>query len=90
MDDDDNVTQPLPTPDDALEPKDDLTTGQHPLPEDNDPPAAPATNMGQAIADDHPITDTEIDSQELYDEGLTGATGADAQDETNDTEATAL
>ena len=60
------------------------------LPEDNDPPFSPPTDpisdptvddrdrpaQGQ-LDDTHQATDTNIDSQEVYDEGLSGAAEAE-------------
>jgi hypothetical protein len=70
------------------------------LPEDNGTPfqpAAPSRDDTGAVDDDlqaddnqlddtHPITDSgsDIDSQELYDEGLSGATGAREPNAGND------
>jgi hypothetical protein len=58
--------------------------------EDNTPPATPADDIPNnrgAIPPDHPLTDSNIDAQELYDEGLEGATGlADHTDEFDDNE----
>lgn len=54
------------------------------LPEDNDTPFRPAeptlddsvnTPTQQHLDDTHPATDTGIDSDELYQEGITGASG---------------
>lgn len=72
--------------DDALEPEnDEIKAGKRdPLPEDHDTPAAPADSKGNKLPEDHPSTDSEIDSHELYDEGRTSATGIDAQDEKNE------
>jgi hypothetical protein len=77
---DDDNTQ---SADDALEPIDeDLQVGRREkLEEDNDSPAAPAPDNSKLIPDDHPQTDSEVDSHELYDEGLTSATDFDAQHE---------
>ena len=42
------------------------------LAEDGPPPAAPATDVFSQhhIPADHPITDTDVDQHEMYDEGL--------------------
>lgn len=42
---------------------------------DMDSPLAPAQTSGD-IADDHPVTDTGLDQDELYDEGVAGASEA--------------
>jgi hypothetical protein len=74
--------------DDALEPKDDIfnpKTDAPRLARDYDPPAAPADDTTSTpLPPDHPLSDSSIDAQELYDEGLTGATDADAQEEEPD------
>jgi hypothetical protein len=70
--------------DDALEPTEDFQATQpQPLAEDNDPPAAPADDQPASIPPDHPLTDAELDAQEVYDEGVASATDIDAQDETH-------
>jgi hypothetical protein len=47
-------------------------------------PAAPADDIDlPKIPNTHPETDTTIDQAELYDEGLTGASGIDDQEEGN-------
>lgn len=86
MADDNNGNGIRPSPDDALEPPDDIFNpelNQERLEEDNDPPAAPAKPhlATPKLPPNHPATDTGIDSQELYDEGLTSATDYDAQQE---------
>lgn len=43
------------------------------LPEDNDPPASPAAAAPDALPTDHPTTDTDQDSNELYQEGQQGS-----------------
>jgi hypothetical protein len=66
--------------DDALEPKDDIfdpTRGEEKLAEDGRPPAAPADDTSSTAPLDDPATDDGIDSDELYQEGLGGATNAD-------------
>ena len=74
--------------DDALQGKrdyfDPAKDGPH-LAQDNDTPAAPATDTGSpAIPQDDPRTDSQVDSQELYDEGLTSATEADTWHDDSD------
>lgn len=45
--------------------------GQTPLAEDGDTPAArPEEASSQKYTDDHPITDSDLDSTEIYNEGL--------------------
>ncbi len=73
--------------DDALEPVDETTQdfrNQSRLAEDGATPAAPATdNPGSGtLPKDHPITDSDIDEDELYSEGLEAAT--DMQPEFDD------
>ena len=82
----DNTTD-HPTPDDALEPADDVynpTRGEETLPEDGDSPAAPAEDQpgGEQLAADHPEFDYDHDAHENYDEGKKGATDVDAEEET--------
>jgi hypothetical protein len=89
MANDDNTTNNHPSPDDALEPPDDIfnpAVDEERLEEDYDPPATPAKPhlTTPKLPPNHPATDSEIDFQELYDEGLTSATDYDAQDEAAD------
>jgi hypothetical protein len=71
------VTGTNETEDDALEQtrEEDTTNsvGKDSLPEDNDRPAAPPDPPNPAppvpLSDDHPLTDTDNDQHELYDEG---------------------
>jgi hypothetical protein len=75
MDNDTNQSE-----DDALEPQDDIFNpagNEEKLAEDNDPPAAPADDIRPAAPIDHPATDDQMDSDELYQEGVAGATNAD-------------
>lgn len=52
-----------------------------PLPEDNDPPFSPPSppvdddddDMPDKLDDTHPATDTNIQPEEVYEEGLSGA-----------------
>ena len=65
--------------DDALEPPDDIfdvTRDESKLAEDGRPPAAPADDIPAGAPIDSPATDDGIDSDELYQEGLGGATNA--------------
>jgi hypothetical protein len=66
--------------DDALEPQDNIFNphvNEEHLPEDNDSPAAPADDNGTlSVPVDDPRTDSGIDADELYSEGLDEATGA--------------
>ena len=77
--DDDNDNRP--SADDALEPQDDgmysPTRDEEILAGDNDPPAAPADDVHAAGPVDEPETDDQMDSDELYQEGVAGATNAD-------------
>lgn len=77
MDDDNDNRQ---SPDDWLEPRDDIfnpLTDEDRLDEDNDSPAAPADDIHSRVPLDDPSTDDGIDSDELYQEGISGATNAD-------------
>jgi hypothetical protein len=77
MDDDNSTRQ---SPDDALESPDDIfnpNRDEETLPEDNDSPATPASDIPATQPIDDPSTDNGIDSDELYQEGLGGATNAD-------------
>lgn len=49
------------------------------LAEDGATPAAPATDVpaNKQIPRDHPITDTDVDQHEVYDEGLGTLDGVD-------------
>lgn len=63
--------QQVPTPDDALEAERanplNYTVGDQPLPEDNDSPAAPASDTGEPqLPAEHPTHDTDIDDDEHY------------------------
>jgi hypothetical protein len=81
-DNDDSIHQ---TPDDALEPADDIfnpNKDEETLDQDYDSPAASPDDVAGTIAPDHPDTDTDIDAHDAYDEGLKGASGIDAQEET--------
>lgn len=85
VDDDDQETN-HPSPDDALEPPDDIYNpkiDEESLEEDYDPPAEPAHPRltTPKLPPNHPATDANVDFQELYDEGLTSATDYDAQEE---------
>lgn len=76
MNDDDDDRQ---SEDDALEPADDIYNpdiDEEKLAGDNDSPAAPADDNGQSVPPDDPRTDTDIDEDELYSEGLDQAVGA--------------
>lgn len=77
MDDDDETRE---SADDALEPRDEIfdpERDEEMLAEDNDPPAAPADDIHSAGPIDEPSTDDQMDSDELYQEGVAGATNAD-------------
>ena len=69
--------------DDALEPKDDIfdpIRDEEKLAEDGRPPAAPADDIRSTTPLDDPSTDDGIDSDELYQEGIGGATNADDEE----------
>ncbi len=70
------------SPDDALEPEDEVfdpLRDEEKLPGDYDSPATPAQDIRSGGRVDEPSTDDEMDSDELYQEGVAGATNA--QDE---------
>jgi len=83
---DDNGQQ---SADDALEPQDDIYNplkDQEILAEDNTPPAAPADDIYSHAPLDDPSTDDLLDSDEVYQEGVSGATNADDEQIGPDTE----
>lgn len=77
-DDDDDTVPPVPDPtipddeDDAT-----LVPPGNPLPQDGDTPFSPAGDVNDDIPVDHPATDTGIQPEEAYDEGLAEAAEAD-------------
>jgi hypothetical protein len=80
-DNDDSVYQ---SEDDALEPADDIYNpkrDEETLAQDYDTPASPPDDVHDSLPPDHPEKDSNMDSDEIYDEGETGATEADAQEE---------
>lgn len=80
MDDDNDYRQ---SADDALEPDDDIfdpIRDESRLAEDGDSPAAPADDVPYSAPIDEPATDDGIDSDELYQEGIGGATNADDEE----------
>jgi len=80
MDDDNDYRQ---SADDALEPKDDIfdpIRDEERLAEDGDSPATPADDTHSTAPIDEPSTDDGIDSDELYQEGIAGATNADDEE----------
>jgi len=77
MDDNDDYRE---SADDALEPSSDIFDpkfDEEKLAEDGDTPAAPADDIHSGSPVDDPATDDGIDSDELYQEGVSGATNAD-------------
>jgi hypothetical protein len=79
---DDDFTQ-NPTDDVYQDPDTDASMKTSP---DEQPPFAPPTNTSRKKIDDtDPRTDykSDIDRQELYDEGLTSATGSDTSEESD-------
>jgi len=67
-------------PDNRLEPEDDIFNpirDEDKLAEDNDSPAAAADDIHSTGPIDEPSTDDQLDSDELYQEGVAGATNAD-------------
>jgi hypothetical protein len=68
-------------------PQDNGTPFQPPAPSRDDTGAADDDDLqadDNKLDDTHPITDTDIDQQELYDEGLPGATEAHEPNPGND------
>jgi hypothetical protein len=77
MNDDNDTKQ---SADDALEPQSDVFNSaldEEILAEDNDSPAAPADDIHATVPIDDPSTDDQLDSDELYQEGVAGATNAE-------------
>jgi hypothetical protein len=77
------------TEDDALEdtrPDDffDPVNDEEKLDGDYDPPAAPTVSNKHHIPPTHPITDDDIDTDELYSEGLGEAADIDDREEDSD------
>jgi len=69
--------------DDALEPQDDIYNpklDQQKLSNDYGSPAAPADDVRTDAPVDDPSTDDQLDSDELYQEGISGATNADDEE----------
>ena len=80
--DEDNDNDYRQSADDALETKEgifDPTRDESKLAEDGATPAAPADDIHSATPIDDPATDSAMDSDELYQEGVSGATNADDQ-----------
>lgn len=78
MDDNDQRTS-----NDGLEPEDDIFNpirDEEKLAEDNDSPAAPASDIHSPSPIDEPASDSGVDPDELYQEGLKGATNADDEE----------
>jgi hypothetical protein len=75
MADTDNFQQ-RPGDDDIFDP----TRTPDKLGEDGRPPAAPADDIHSNVPVDGPATDDGIDSDELYQEGMGGATNADDEE----------
>lgn len=77
------------TPDDALEPGDEIfdpnTQTAHSRGDYATPSAPPTNTSRKKLSPDDPRTDaaSDIDQQELYDEGLTSATEADTWEESS-------
>ena len=67
---------------DGLEPDDifDPIHDEDKLPEDGASPASPADDINSAAPIDEPSTDDGMDSDELYQEGVSGATNADDEE----------
>jgi hypothetical protein len=79
--------------DDELEPQDDIYSpqrDQQKLPNDFGSPAEPADDVHSNVPIDDPSTDDQLDSDELYQEGISGATNADDEEIGPDEEAQPL
>ncbi len=75
--------------DDGLEPESDIFDPIHDedkLDEDSDSPASPADDIHSKAPIDEPATDDGMDSDELYQEGVAGATNADDEEVDPDNE----
>lgn len=73
-----------PTPDDALEPVNDIYNprqDEEKLAGDYDPPAEPAPKNEHHVPPDHPVTDSNLESSEVYGEGLGEATDMDENEQ---------
>ncbi len=44
---------------------------------DDQSPGAPADDQSGTIAPDHPLTDSNVDEHQAYDEGVAGAAGGE-------------
>lgn len=75
MDDDDENKQ---SADDALESQNDMNDLEHD--EEIGSPAAPPTDIHSSAPLDDPSTDDGVDPDELYQEGIKGATNADDEE----------
>lgn len=76
---DDNIQ----SDDDGLEPDSDIfdpINDEDKLVEDGFPPATPANDIRSKAPIDEPSTDDGMDSDELYQEGASGATNADDEE----------
>ncbi len=67
-------------PDDMYHPR----TDEEKLPEDYDPPAAPAASSNNDSLQNSPLTDDNLDADEVYSEGLAEATDLDEVEEDSD------
>lgn len=63
---DDLPVDPLQPADDIYDTEDD----QERLENDGSSPAAPPDDVATALDGQHPVTDTDVDAQEVYDAGL--------------------
>lgn len=74
-----------PSPDNELEEArgaDGMPIGNNPLPEDNTRPAAAADDGSSTmVPEDHPALDTDVDEDELYNEGINRASGLGIDEE---------
>lgn len=77
------MDDPKQSDDDGLEPPNDIFDPIHDedkLEEDGDSPASPAKDIHSGAPVDDPATDDGVDSDELYQEGVSGATNADYEE----------
>lgn len=52
------------------------------LPQDYEPPASPPSDIKERLPRDYPETDSNLEISEVYDEGVSNATDAEAQQDT--------
>lgn len=78
-----------PTADDVLEetrgtPNDHPNVGSNALPEDGSTPAAPDEQGGNTT--EHPASDTDLDADEVYEEGVAEAANEPAKEQSDNSQ----